>query len=84
MDCGSYLISVNKLKDYIVEVIKASPEYMQKEKVREALQNIIVNMVKNGVISTDDDLTDFFNTSDMALKALKMVPLGAYKKLSNK
>mgnify|MGYP001617908256 FL=1 len=72
------------LRSFINEVIKASPEYMEKEKIRERLQMVVTDLVRSGKISDQESLDDFFSTANMALNALKMVPLTAYVKLSKK
>lgn len=60
--------------------VTASPEYMKKEKVRSALQELIEGQVASGDIASDDDLKDFFKTLDMAAKALSNVPFKGFVK----
>ncbi len=76
-------ISVQKLRAIIDEVKKvaASPEYMSKEAIREALQKLILAKVAD--IDSDEQLADMFKTMDMAMMALKQVPLGVWKTLAS-
>jgi hypothetical protein len=67
------------LRDFVLEVIKASPDYMKKEAVRERLQELIQRLVDDGSIRSDDELSEFFLSATMALNALKMVPLPVWK-----
>ncbi len=62
------------------EAIKASREYMAKEKVREDLQRMIADRVASGEIKDDAALRDFWKTLEMAAGALKMVPVDAFTK----
>lgn len=70
------------LKEFINEIVRISPEYAKKEKVRETIQSVIVSMVSDGRLKSDSDLENFFSSAEMSLKALKMVPFDVYKKLS--
>ena len=72
------------LRELIKEMINISPEYMKKERVREAIQSVIAGMVNNGQINNEAELENFFSSADMSLKALKMVPLETWRKLSTK
>lgn len=60
--------------------IGASPEYMKKEAARESLQNMVLRQMYQ--IETEEQLKDVFKTMDMALMALKQVPLAVWKKLA--
>lgn len=71
------------LKTFISEIVRASPEYMKKEKTREAIQGVITGMIARGEIQSPTDLENFFGSADMSLKALKMVPFDVYLKLSD-
>jgi hypothetical protein len=72
------------LRELISEIVNISPEYMKKEKVREAIQGVITGMVTRGEIKNEQELENFFSSADMSLKALKMVPFETYQKLSGK
>lgn len=75
-------LTVEEIKVTIAEVIKASPEYMKKERVRDHLQKMIVDHVKAGKITTQEDLDGFFGAAEMSLKALKIVPLDVFLTMS--
>ena len=62
--------------------VGASAGYMKKERVRERLQEMIVEAIKGGDIADQKGLDEFVNTVDMAAKALKMVPFEVYKKMA--
>lgn len=70
------------LQQFISETIKASPAYMKKEKVRQQMQDHVVELVKQGEISTPEELEKHFENVKMSLDALKMVPLDVYQKLA--
>lgn len=72
------------LRELINEIVNISPEYMKKERVREAIQNVITGMVNAGEISNRQELENFFSSADMSLRALKMVPFETYAKISKK
>lgn len=74
---------MSKLRRLVLEeTIKASKEYMLKEKVREEIQSIVSSKVESGEIADEEQLKQFWKTVDMAVSALKMVPLAGYKKTS--
>lgn len=78
-------ISVGRLRKLLEEAkIGASPEYMKKERVREAFQQVIASMVAAGDVQDDNDLQELFNAADLSLKALKMIPFDVWKKLPTK
>jgi hypothetical protein len=77
-------VSDKILKDFIVEMVKAGPDYMKKENIRSAIQDVIIDLVSKGEIQSDAELKNFFGTADMSLKALKMVPFNTYEKLAGK
>jgi hypothetical protein len=72
---------MNLLRTLIEEMVRASPDYMRKENVREQIQNVIVSLVNSGEIKSAVDLQNFFSSADMSLKALKMVPFEVYTKM---
>jgi hypothetical protein len=72
------------LQEFINEIVNISPEYMKKERVREAIQNVITSMVSKGEIQNAQELENFFSSADMSLRALKMVPFETFTKISKK
>ncbi len=71
---------VNKVRRIVLnETIKASQEYMRKEKVRQKVQDVVAELVSIGDIKSDAELVDFWRTVEMAVDALKMIPLTALK-----
>lgn len=79
----------NKLKrlifDFIMESrVAASASYMKKEEVRQSLQDLISQKVASGEISDQESLDEWFATAEMSIKALKMVPLAAYRTIPAK
>ena len=71
---------ITKLRKIVLEeTIKASKEYMAKEKVREDLQRMISGRVSLGEIKDDTELREFWKTLEMAIIALKMIPVDAFK-----
>ena len=77
-------LSVRQLRRVIREAkpkkIGASPEYMKKEAVWESLQNMILRQMYQ--IETEEQLKDVLKTMDMAMLALKQIPLAVWKKLA--
>jgi hypothetical protein len=57
----------------------ASPEYMKKERVREALQALVAGMVSRGEVTDQATLDEAFGALDMSLGALKMVPFEVWQ-----
>jgi hypothetical protein len=71
------------LRQFVREVVvSASPEYMQKESIREHLQTHLVELVKSGQIQSDEELAAYFKTLEMAAMALKNVPLAVWRQMS--
>jgi len=66
------------IKSLVNEAVAASKEYMKKEAVRQQLQDLIMSKVASGEIRDQVQLDEWFQTSMMALNALKMVPIEAY------
>ena len=60
--------------------VSASKSYMKKEDVRENLQNLLQNAVSDGIVRSQEDLEDWWETIEMAKNALRMVPFDAWKK----
>lgn len=75
-------LTVRQLRRVIREAkpkkIGASPEYMKKEAIRSSLERMVIRAAAN--MKSEAELKDLFKTFDMALNALKMVPLEAWKK----
>ncbi len=69
----------DKLRRIVLEeTIKASRQYILKERVREEIQNMIISRVTSGEIKNEGSLLEFWKTLEMAINALKMVPLNAF------
>ena len=60
--------------------IAAHPDYLKKEAVREREQKRIEELVKSGVIQSQEDLDTFWT----AMTALKMVPFDVWAKMAGK
>jgi hypothetical protein len=80
-------LTVGRLRQLFAEAVQeakvgASPTYLKKEAVREALQKIVVASVESGGITDQKDLDQLFADIDMSAKALKMVPFDVWKKVS--
>lgn len=74
-------VTVGRLRALVHEAkVSASASYMRKERVREALQEIVASMVGDSVKS-DKDLAEVFKDIDMAVNALKMIPFDVWVKL---
>lgn len=74
-------LSLKDIRRIIREaLVGASPEYMRKEAVRQRVQELVVDMVADGQIQSDQELADFWKSVEMSLTALRMVPLAAIKK----
>jgi hypothetical protein len=76
-------LTIKRLRNVVSEAITASTAYLKREQVREQLQEIIIEQVKSGAISSDEDLSDFFKSVDMSVGALKMVPFQVYSSMAN-
>jgi hypothetical protein len=57
---------------------------MQKEKIRQMIQDEIVERVGNGTIASQEDLESFHDDVKMALNALKGVPFDVFNAMSDK
>lgn len=75
-------VTVKRLKALITEAIAASESYMKREQVRQEIQDRIVQGISSKAIKNDDDLKKYFETIEMALSALKMIPFDVYVKIS--
>lgn len=72
------------LREFIAEVVKASPSYMKKEELRQTIQDILVNRVNEGTIKNQKDVDSFFADVEMATRALKGVPFDVLKQIAAK
>ena len=77
-------ITVKQLESIVNESIKASAAHLKKENVRESIQTIIISQIKNGEISSQEELNEFIQTIDMSTRALKMIPFDVFVKLTKK
>ena len=69
------------LRKYVAEAVgRIAPSYLKKEAVRQGLQDLLEAAVASGEVSSDEGLSDWWATIDMASKALRAVPLAAWKK----
>lgn len=74
--------TISLIRQLVSESIGASKSYMKSEKVREEIQNWIIESIKGGKISNDGELTNFFADVDMSVKALKMIPFDVFVRLT--
>ena len=73
------------VKSVIQEVAVEIPKsYRKKEAVRAEVQNMIATRIRNGEISSKEDLEEFFQALDMSFRALKMVPMEVFQGLKPK
>lgn len=76
---------IRKLRKMVLEeTIKASRDYMLKEKVREEIQALVLQKISSGQIKNEEALKEFWKTVEMASNALKMVPFDALKAVAKK
>ena len=61
------------------ETIRAGSKFLKKEAVREAIEEIVVHFVKQGKIANDEELKEFWDSAQMAIKSLEMIPLQVLK-----
>jgi hypothetical protein len=61
--------------------ISASPQYMGKEAIRQALQNVVQEYVRSGKIKNQEQLNEFWDTIDLASKALKGIPYDVFSRV---
>jgi len=79
-------ITVGQLREEVKKAggkqVKASSAYMKKEGVREKLQDLVAEMVRAGEVADQASLEEAFQTLDMSVKALKMVPFDAWVQMT--
>lgn len=76
--------TVGKLRNLCAEAVSAHPDYLKKEALREALQQIITTSVASGDVATQERLDGLFGDLSMALNALKGVPFDVWVKMATK
>jgi len=62
--------------------VGASSAYLKKEHVRERLQALIVDDIASGKVNDEGALRELFDSVDMSLRALRMVPLPVWEKMA--
>jgi hypothetical protein len=73
----NYIVIRDKtlLRCFISEALNAaSPEYLRKEAIKDTIQNVLVQRVSSGEISSQEGVDDFFKTVDMAARTLRAIP----------
>mgnify|MGYP000122547205 CR=1 FL=1 len=79
-------LTVKQLREEVQKAggkkVAASDAYMKKEAIRQKLQDLIAGMVAAGEVRDQAGLEEAFQTLDMSLKALKMVPFNAWQQTS--
>jgi hypothetical protein len=77
-------LSLRGLKHYVSALVEAkvgaSENYMRKERVREAIQQCLADLIASSV-TTQEQLTELFDDVDISVKALKMIPFEVWEKL---
>lgn len=75
--------TIGRLRLIIGEAkIGPGTDYLRKEKIREALQQMIVGLVASGQLSDQASLDEAFGALDMSVKALKMVPYEVWQRMT--
>jgi len=78
-------ITVGRFRSILHEaMIAAHPDYIKKERVREALQGLVIRLIASQGIVDQAGIDSFFADLDMSLKALKMIPYDVWVKMSAK
>ena len=75
-------LSLKTLRNLISEAILSSENYMEKDLIKEDLQNRLLNAIVSGKIESEDDLEKYYKIVDEAVKSLKTVPYDFLVKLS--
>ena len=76
-------ITIKNIRRAVKEaLIKASDAYMKKEVVRSELEKFVKLQVKKGHVTNQAELDELFQTFNMAMNALKMVPYEVWQKQS--
>lgn len=75
--------TVKQIKKLVREAkVKASADYMRKEKVREAIQAMVASQIGSGDVNDQEALARYFADIDMAAEALKQIPFEVWTKLA--
>lgn len=69
------------LKRFIHEAIAAGPAYMTKEKIRENIQNLVVDAVQAGGVKSQDELDEWWKTVEISIKSLRLIPFNIVKRM---
>ena len=69
------------LKRFIQEAISAGSDYMAKEKVRESIQNLLIDAVKSGGIKSQNELDEWWKTIEISIKSLRLIPFTIIKRM---
>lgn len=76
-------VTAKQLRAIVQEAkVKASADYMRKEKVREAIQAMVSAHVNSGAVDNQEALARYFADIDMAAEALKQIPFEVWTKLA--
>lgn len=76
--------SAKILKEYIREsLVSASSSYLEKEKIKNLIQQDLLTKIKNGTIESPEQLDDYFSTLTMAIKSLEVVPFEVWSKIAS-
>lgn len=68
------------LKRYITEAMHgAGKDYLRKEAIKDVIQDALAERVASGEISDQAALDEFFATVDMAVRALRVIPLDVWR-----
>ena len=68
------------LRRYIAEALHgAGKDYLRKEAVKDVIQDALAERVASGEISDQAGLDGFFATVDMAVRALRAIPLDVWR-----
>jgi hypothetical protein len=78
------------LKEFVIEAVSASPEYLAKERRRQKIQDSIVKLFKTKKISSQSELDEYLASlasdkkNELALTALRSVPFQVWQALAAK
>ena len=61
--------------------VSASQNYMEKEAIRQVLYDLLAERIASRKINTQDELTDFWKTLNMASRALRAIPYDTFTKV---
>jgi hypothetical protein len=80
-------ITVGRLRELFADAlaeakIGASAAYLQKEAIREHMQQHLVGMVKSGEVTDQAGVEAWCDAADMSLKALKLVPFDVWARMA--